>query len=54
MKSKELILQRKDFLSGTGRSYLLKCHKIETDSKIRDKLMAHILRNDRMSIRGIG
>ena len=54
MKSKELIPKGMGFLPGTSKSYLLKCHKIETDPKIRDKLMAYALRKDGMSIRNIG
>ena len=54
MKSKELIPKGMGFLPGTSKSYLLKCHKIETDPKIRDKLMAYALRKDGMSLRSIG
>ena len=54
VKSKELISKGIGFLPGTSKSYLLKCHKIETEPKICDKLMAHIHRKDGGSIRGIG
>ena len=41
------------FLPDTGRTYLLKCHKSEKDPKIRDRLMAYVLRKDGTSIHGI-
>ena len=41
------------FLQGTRRAYLLKCHKSEKDPKVRDRLMAYVMRRDGVSVHGI-